>query len=343
MPRQARLDITGVLQHVMVRGIEKRDIFIDDRDRFEFVDRFSRLLISTNTECLAWSLLSNHVHLLLRPMKGKLSDMMRRLLTGYAVFFNHRHHRCGHLFQNRYKSIICEEDSYLLELVRYIHLNPLRAGFVSSMRQLDSYRWSGHTAILGHTPIKGQETDNVLLMFDENRKRAREKYRNFVAEGIALGRRDELVGGGIKRQLTLSGSREFQAYDERILGSGEFVEQLWHETESSQVQEEASPPSLQEVIEQVATVYGLEPTALRQGSKQKQIVNARSVICFLAVRRFGYRGVQVSKSLALSASGVVLAAERGGAIFAMTEKLWDLFPCSTGPSSIHVLSERRNS
>ena len=336
MPRQARLDIAGVLQHVMVRGIEKRDIFIDDRDRSAFVDRFSRLLVTTKTECLAWSLLSNHVHLLLRPTKGKLSEMMRRLLTGYAVVFNHRHHRCGHLFQNRYKSIICEEDSYLLELVRYIHLNPLRAGLVSSMRQLDSYRWTGHSGIMGRTLIPGQKADEVLLMFDEDIKRASEKYQNFVAEGIPLGRRDELVGGGLRRQLKLSASPEFQAYDERVLGSGEFVEHLWHEAEPRQVPEEVSPPSLQEIIEKVAAVYGIDHSTLRQGSKHKPIANTKAVICFLATRRFGYTGVQVSKSLALSRSGAILAAERGEALYAMTEKLWDLFSDSNGTSTFGI-------
>jgi putative transposase len=109
----------------MVRGIERRNIFLDDRDRSTFVNRLSLLLLETQTDCLAWSLLSNHAHLLLRPSKKILSEMMQRLLTGYAVEFNLRHHRCGHLFQNRFKSIVCEEDSYLLELVRYIHLNPI--------------------------------------------------------------------------------------------------------------------------------------------------------------------------------------------------------------------------
>jgi len=136
MPRTARLDIAGVLQHVIVRGVEKRDIFLDDNDRQDFLDRFCVLLAKMNTECLAWSLMRNHVHMLLRPMAGNLGQFMRRLLTGYAVTFNLRHHRSGHLFQNRYKSIICEEDPYLLELVRYIHLNPLRVGVVKDISAL---------------------------------------------------------------------------------------------------------------------------------------------------------------------------------------------------------------
>ncbi|MFZ3208558.1 MAG: transposase, partial [Geobacteraceae bacterium] len=108
MPRHARLDIPGLLQHVIVRGIERRDIFLDDQDRQSFIDRFSTLLHKTNTECLAWALMTNHFHLLLCPRQVKLAIFMRRLLTGHAVTFNQRHRRAGHLFQNRYKSIVCE-------------------------------------------------------------------------------------------------------------------------------------------------------------------------------------------------------------------------------------------
>jgi putative transposase len=334
MPRQARLDIAGLLQHVMVRGIERRDIFVDDRDRLAFLERLSRLLIKTATDCLAWSLLTNHVHLLLRPTKGKLSEMMRRLLTGYAVVFNLRHNRCGHLFQNRYKSIVCEEDSYLLELVRYIHLNPIRVGMVSSVRQLDSYHWTGHAVIMGHAPLPGQDVDQVLQMFDDDKFSAREKYRDFVAEGVTLGRRNELVGGGLKRQLKLSSSLEFQAYDERILGSGEFVEQLWNETESPKAAEPDTPPSIEEIIEQVAAVFKTELSALRQGSKQKRLSDTRGAICFIAMKRFGYSGVQLSKCLTLSRSGVIVAAERGEGVCRMNPKLWGLFPGISGTAPI---------
>src|SRR5450631_2426346 len=114
MPRTSRIDIPNLLQHVIVRGIEKRDIFTSDDDRNDFVRRFTKLLESTGTECLAWSLMSNHFHLLLRTANIPLSGFMRRLLTGYAVTSNRRHDRTGHLFQNRYKSIVCDEEEYLL-------------------------------------------------------------------------------------------------------------------------------------------------------------------------------------------------------------------------------------
>ena len=320
MPRQPRIDIEGGLQHVMIRGIEKREIFLDDRDRSAFICRLSQLLVKTQTDCLAWSLLS----FLFRPTMAKLSELMLCLLTGYAVVFNLRYHRCGHLFQNRYRSILCEEDSYLLELVRYIHLNPLRAGLVPSIRKLDTYKWSGHAGIMGYAVLPGQVVDDILLMFDDDKKRARSKYRVFVTEGVALGRRNELVGGGLKRHLKLSGQQDYEAYDERILGSGEFVERVWQDTETldSQV---ATPPPLDEIIERVAAFFGVQIMSLRLGSKQKQISTARAVICFVAVRVFGYTGVEISKHLGLSESGVVLAARRGDAHYEMSPTLRELF------------------
>jgi len=150
MPRLARLDTPGLLQHVMARGMEGRKIFKDDKDRKSFLERLSLILEETQTHWYAWALIPNHFHLLLRTGLAPLSKVMRRLMTGYAVTFNRRHKRRGHLFQNRYKSIVCEEDAYLLELIRYIHLNPLRADLINDLKELDKYPWCGYSAILGH-------------------------------------------------------------------------------------------------------------------------------------------------------------------------------------------------
>ena len=126
MPRQARLDARGVLHHVMARGIEQGLIFRDDRDRDDFVRRLSELAEKEAWLIYAWALMPNHFHLLVRTGKNPLSRNMRSLMSGYAGYFNRRHKRHGHVFQNRYKSIVCEEETYFLELVRYLHLNPLR-------------------------------------------------------------------------------------------------------------------------------------------------------------------------------------------------------------------------
>jgi REP element-mobilizing transposase RayT len=132
----------------MIRGIEGGNIFLRDEDREKFLSRVRELSLDTGTRVLAWALINNHVHLLLFSGGVGLSAFMRKLLTGYAVWFNGKHRRRGHLFQNRYKSVVCEENPYLLELVRYIHLNPLRRSIVKDLAELDSYRWCGHTVLV---------------------------------------------------------------------------------------------------------------------------------------------------------------------------------------------------
>ena len=141
MPRQARLDTPGTFHHIIVRGIEKKQIVDDDKDRESFTDRMGSLALETDTAIYAWALMDNHAHIFLQSGPPGLSKYMRRFLTGYAVFYNRRHGRHGHLFQNRYKSIVVEEDAYFQELVRYIHLNPLRAGVIDSIYKLERYRW----------------------------------------------------------------------------------------------------------------------------------------------------------------------------------------------------------
>ena len=320
MPRSARLDIAGVLQHVIVRGVERRDIFLDDDDRQSFLDRLSSLLDQTETECLAWSFMTNHVHMLLRPTQGKLGHFMRRLLTGHAVTFNLRHHRSGHLFQNRYKSIICEDDPYLLELVRYIHLNPLRGGIVKGIADLNDYPWSGHAVLMGRRKMPGQNVEEVLSYFGKRLKTAREKYQAFVVDGISLGQREELVGGGLRRVLKLAGNELVTAYDDRILGSGDFVERLKQEKEVAERLDARIP--LTQLINSVAEFAGVEPQELCQRGRKTMVADIRSIICFLAARRVGYSGEIIAKALGITRSGVCRGASRGAALVAQKQGQW---------------------
>lgn len=320
MPRTARLDIAGVLQHVIVRGVERRDIFLDDQDRQSFVDRFTKLIEQMGMECLAWALMSNHVHLLLRPSQDNLGQFMRRLLTGHAVMFNLRHHRSGHLIQNRYKSIICEEDPYLLELVRYIHLNPLRAGLVGSTVELKCYPWSGHAVLMGTRELSGQKVDEVLLHFSKKLKSARQKYEVFVTDGVERGKRNELVGGGLRRVLKAAGDGFISAYDDRILGSGDFVEQLRQEKGLSEKLEACLP--LDQLIEKVAEVSGIDREIFCERRRGAGLSEAKSIICYFATRRFGYSGETVAKALGITRSGVCRGALRGREIAAQGAQIW---------------------
>lgn len=297
MPRVARIDIPGLLHHVIVRGIERRDIFMDDADRHSFVERLSSLLEKTEMRCYAWALMSNHVHLLLRPVRDKLSTFMRRLLTGHAVSFNLRHQRSGHLFQNRYKSIVCQEDEYLLQLIRYIHLNPLRLNMVAGMKGLDRYPWSGHRVLMGKQELPGQDVDNVLSLFGKSKAEARRRYREFIADGIAEGKRDELVGRVEKST----------AADSRILGTSEFVEEIrFREDGGWQLGERRT---IAEIVDAVAGEFGIPVRAITAGSRMKTAVNARSAICRIALEE-GHSAAEVGRQLGMSRYGVSVAGRR---------------------------------
>ena len=231
MPRLARLDAPGVLHHIIIRGIERRKIFRDDQDKDNLTDRLSILLPETKTSCYAWALMSNHAHFLLRSGRAGISTLMRRLLTGYAIYFNRRYRRHGQLFQNRYKSIICQENLYFKELVRYIHLNPLRAKIVSDIKSLNRYPYSGHRNLVEKKSRSWQGTKYVLSYFGKKASDSRKGYQSYIKEGFDQGRKPELVGGGLVRslggwaavkKLRLKGQDRVKG-DQRILGDGDFV------------------------------------------------------------------------------------------------------------------------
>ncbi|ABA89032.1 transposase of ISPca5, Y1_Tnp domain-containing [Syntrophotalea carbinolica DSM 2380] len=310
MPRQPRLDIPGLLQHVIVRGIERSEIFLDDGDRRRFVDRFDRLLVETETDCYAWALIPNHFHLLLRCNRMELSRFMRRLLTGYAVYFNLRHNRSGHLFQNRYKSIVCEEETYFLELIRYIHLNPLRAGLVSDLDELERYPWCGHQAILGNAHVSGHSVEAVLAHFGRQMDLSRDLYRRFVADGSGMGDQPHLVGKLSKRQESQT---DAVVFDNRVLGSSGFIETLSEQNDlKGRLQDRKSLEELQRIIEDF---FRVKPGGLGQRGRQDTISSARAVYCFLAVAKLRYSGVEVGKRLGICGSSVSRAARRGKELF----------------------------
>jgi REP element-mobilizing transposase RayT len=168
----------------MLRGIERRLVFRDDTDRRDLLERLTRIFPETGTGCLAWSLMPNHVHLLLRTGRTPLSKVMARVNTGYALGFNRRHERVGYLFQSRYRSLLVERETYLLELVRYVHLNPLRAGLVESLSALERYPWTGHATLLGFDAAPFQDTQTVLGEFGGDPREARRRLLAWMHAGI---------------------------------------------------------------------------------------------------------------------------------------------------------------
>ena len=322
MPRLSRLDTPGLLHHVMIRGIERRKIFIDDEDRENLIERLSVLLPETQTLCYAWALMPNHAHFLLRSGPPGISLFMRRLLTGYAVYFNRRHRRHGQLFQNRFKSIICQEDVYFKELVRYIHLNPLRAKLAQDPNALERYRYCGHSVLLGKQKMAWQNIDYVLGFFGKTLRQARTRYRIYVEEGIALGRRPDLVGGGLIRsfggwdeikKMRVKGQDRIKG-DQRILGESDFVQGVLSESREKlnrKYELKSRGFDFDEVLAHVSALLGLEKEYIVGKGRQKERVQARDLVCFWCVRDLGVSMADLSKRFGFSQAAVGYAVERG--------------------------------
>lgn len=321
MPRQARIDAPGALHHIICRGIEQRKIFRDDTDRDDFVRRLGDVLQRTSTPCLAWALIPNHFHLLLQTGRSPISVVMSKILTGYAVTFNHRHHRSGHLFQNRYKSILCQAELYLLELVRYIHLNPLRAGIVNTYDELERYPYCGHSRAIAGKAEPWYAVQQVLGFFGSAPEEARCRYSTFVAEGIAAGHRAEFSGGGLVRSvggwnalIAAHRAGDFLKSDERILGDSDFVDSVLNaagEQADKESLEPAQHVGLEQVAQRVAEILELKVEEVTRLGNNPATVLARGLLCYWGVKHAGLTATELGRKLGLSQSGVSRAAQRG--------------------------------
>ena len=321
MPRKSRIDAPGALHHIIAKGIEGRRIFEKDADRDNFLVRLGDILGETKTVCYAWALIPNHFHLLLRTGNFPISTVMRRLLTGYALWYNRKHGRAGHLFQNRYRSILCQEDVYLLELVRYIHLNPLRARLVPDLNRLDRYNYSGHSVLMGKVKNDWQDTDKVLSLFGRKAGSARRAYRGFVEKGIAQGKRSDLTGGGLVRSaggwaavLALRGAKIYQNSDERILGDGDFVDSVL--TAANEAMErryylQSSGFTLDKLADRVANILGMRPEDVWATGRYHHLVEARSLLCYWAARELGFSMASLARKLKISVPAVSKSVVRG--------------------------------
>jgi len=316
MPRGARLDAPGTLHHVMVRGIEGSSIVADDEDRGFFVSRMGRIASETGTSIFAWALMTNHAHILLKSGAAGLSTFMRKLLTGYASGYNRRHQRYGHLFQNRYKSIVCEEEPYFLRLVSYIHLNPLRAGLVGSLDELERYPWSGHPVVMNRVRHEWQDRNYVLGYFGEREFSAQKAYREFVKSESGRGRQPELTGGGLIRSVggwsevkSLRKRGEKQFSDERILGSGDFVKGILQDVDDA-VKEVLPAVSIEDEandrLRKACEEAGVSVLAMRNGSRMRECSALRKRLAVEFVQELGMTYAGTARLLGVSAAAVNL-------------------------------------
>ena len=251
-----------------------------------------------------------------------ISTAMRRLLTGYAVWYNRRHRRQGHLFQNRFKSILCQEDVYLMELVRYIHLNPIRAGIVRNMKELGRYPYGGHSVLMGKVKREWQETAGVLGLFGEKTASSRRAYAKFVEKGIGQGKRPDLSGGGLIRSAgggekvkALRKENAYQRSDERILGDGEFVDSVLAAAEEAMEKRYALLArgyDIEKVACRVSEVLGAG--AVWTKGKYRHAVEARSLFCYWAVSELGTPMSLLGRKFGISIPAVSKSVARGHTI-----------------------------
>jgi REP element-mobilizing transposase RayT len=304
----------------MIRGINKSDIFKDDQDKTLFIERLGENVSKGKCFVYAWVLMDNHCHLLFKSGQQGISAVMRKLLTWYAQYFNRRHGRTGHLFENRYKSILCDEDNYLLALVRYIHLNPIRAEIVTTLKGLDHYPWSGHSALMGNAKHDWMDTGYILSQFGARKKAARIAYHRFVGEGVGIGNVPEFTGGGLIRSRggwsqVVSARRRGQREksDERILGSGDFVNAILKEAEEKtrrQLKLRRTDKTLTKIIEEECKKGRSIANELKGGSRRRKVSTVRARIAKRGVEELGLSLAEIARQVGVTTSSIARAVAR---------------------------------
>ena len=321
MARKGRIDVKGAVHHIIQRGVNRSRIFSDDNDRHDFVKRMARNLEGTKTRCFAWALMSNHVHMVLETGNEPIRHVLQCLFTGYAMGYNRKHGRSGHLFQGRYKSILCEKETYLVDLVRYVHLNPLRAGIVNSIKELADYRWTGHRSMMGRNDVQWQKTGEVLKRFGQRIGPARRKYFEFLRVGLKGSVKDlELTGHGLKRLSEGGWESDHETTDasdtyadERILGSREFVERVLrgageHERWRSK---NSGRWTGARVIERAAKIAGIKAIELHGSGKRPAQCLGRYMACKWMVDDLGKSETEVAGILGITQPAVSICVKRG--------------------------------
>jgi len=259
MPRKPRIHYPGAVYHVILRGNAGNPIFFEDRDRYKLYLILQHAVEKFDCRIHGFCFMTNHVHLVMQAGAAPLSRIMQNISLRYTKWINFSRSRTGHLFQGRYKAILIDVDDYLLELVRYVHLNPVRAGITAMPEE---HPWSGHHAYVGTVTLPWLTTDWVLTHFSSNIKKARKGYSSFISDGL----REE------KRSEFHSGSNEGF-----ILGDYTFAEQALAQAG----QETTLGYTLTEVITSVCRAYEITETQLKAPGKGRPFAEARALTALL--------------------------------------------------------------
>lgn len=267
MARASRIDIAGALYHVLARGNQRRPIFRDAVDYRRYLDLLARYQERHGFTLYAYVLMPNHLHLLLAPGRLPLAKTMQGLQQTYTRHFNQRHRLVGHCFQGRYKAILCQADAYLLELVRYLHLNPVRAGLAPTTKR---YAWSSHRLYLRGRDAGGVAVEAILHHFSPRRARAVTAYRTFVQAGHPTGHREDF----------------YAVVGQQLLGDEHFVEGIAREARREMRRPPVEVP-IETIAGQVGRLFGLRPAALQGQGRSREAAQARAVVAYLGREEAG--------------------------------------------------------
>ncbi len=310
MPRKRRFCIPGVVHHVMSRGIDGRDLFRDDADREKFLALLEHGIAKTGFRCYAWALMPNHYHLVVRTNEKPLSALMRTLNSKYARYYAKKYDRRGYLFQDRFKSIATQDQGYIEELLRYVHLNPLRAQNCKTMAALDRYRWCGHAVLMGGRKAAFQDVATVLKRFGQETRTARENYRSFMLQGVDREPEDWLE----KVRASNRDKRSVLDHSCWVIGDREFVVKalsLDRENRLRLAQYRRMGWDLERICGFVCATFRLAPSQLRKRGHGNQRSTARKVFAYLANRELGIMCSEIARYLGISDAAVSKSLDRG--------------------------------
>lgn len=275
MARKPRIEFEGAFYHIITRGNQRQKIFKDNEDFLQYLDMLSRYKTQYKYYLHAYVLMNNHVHLLIEIRKIPLSKILQGINQSYTIYFNRKYNTSGHLFQGRYKAILCDKDKYLLALVKYIHLNPVRARIAKNS---DEYRWSSHNSYARNPGKKDIiDEDQVLRMFSEDKSKARRLYTAFISEGISVKKEDVY--------LTI---------DQRILGDENFADKVMGKCDADiEPKRKEKEYALSQIAMGIEKTYGITLKQMREKGKDREISLCRKVLCLVA-DEYGHKGKDIA-------------------------------------------------
>jgi putative transposase len=301
MARKQRLDVAGGVYHVMVRGADRALLFRDDDERLLFLERVGEALAWGSATCLGWALMPNHAHFVLVRGAKTLGGVMQRIGSWWAGYLNRKDGQRSARLDGRYKAVLVDADEYLTELVRYVHLNPVKAG-LTTLGELASYPWSGYAALMGERRAGFLAVDEVLQLFGARRGPARQALATWVAEGLARGCRAELVA---RLERRVGGPRLEGEVDSRVLGDAAFVETALKAAEEEQQRHLAALVAGwtgERLRDRACWHVGVEPRDLGAGRGSAAVSDARALVAWFGREALGLGAGQVARLTGVSSA-----------------------------------------